>query len=253
MNECQIINRLIQQELDSTLTSGEQEQLILHIADCADCAEYRVQMLELEDKLASIATTGAHTNLTEPNLLAEIIPDIEKIAKKRRESLEEQLSTEKIEKNIGWWGRFIGLDWARRYGVAVAVILIMVPVGIGISYNLNQEAGEDALLNSYAEGQRAGENLIEPAIDFRDNDQISESSKYRVQIFANELVVYSSGLEVFRTDSWLDGVRVDYQLLDGDILVYKLYSAEGDNLVNYQVNLLTQEVEQLEKSEIELE
>lgn len=253
MNDCLIIKKLIQLELDSIITNEEQELITQHLADCDGCEKYRTQMFELENKLESMATSGPHINLAEPDLIAGIIPDIKRIAEERRKKAQESIITKRHEKSIGWWGRFVRSDWAKRYGIAVALIVMMVPVGIGISYNLDREVNQFAMFDGYGEGQEERSNIADGALELGKEGIITEGSKYRVQPSANELVVYSSDLEVFRTDSWIDGVRADYEILEGDIMIYRLFSVEGDKLASYKVNLLTQEVEELPINEAEKE
>lgn len=253
MSDCQTIKKLIQQSLDSTLKSEELDFLTLHIAECVVCAEYQERMIELENNLMSIATSGPHADLAEPNLIAGIMPDIERITEERRERAEQRASNDEGTELTGWRSRLVRSGWIRKYGLAVALVVMMVPIGIGISYSLDQEAGGIAQLSDYgaAPEERAGN--YEQVDEIEVNDQTDTSSNYRVQVSTNELVVYSSDVEVFRTDSWIDGVRADYQLLEDDTMVYKLYSAEGENLANYHVNLLTKEVVQLNGTEIDTE
>jgi hypothetical protein len=128
---------------------------------------------------------------------------------------------------------------------------------MGINYSLNQEASEAALYDGFngLQAERGTGDMVGAALSPAPMEEAKYgayvNTVYRASQSANELVIYKEGVEVFRTSSWLDGVHADYEFLENDRLIYSLYSAAGEKLASYQVNLLTKEVEQLYNSGVE--
>jgi hypothetical protein len=264
---CDTFKDLIQQELDAALSSDERERLALHLDRCASCEEYREKLIKLELGLAHITIDGPQATTAKLNLIEGIMPDLERIATTRAENARRKGVAEN-EKGFGRFGRLGQQTWFRRYGMAIAAaIVLMIPAGVILSDNLG---GSNMEMDTFS--ARLGMKSAPPespavessmGLQGADVDRYATGgtmppdqgrvSDYTVRETGNELTVYNLGNEVFRTAGWLDGVRVDYQLLADDIMIYRLFSEDGKLLASYTVDLVTQTVEQINEADTEIE
>ncbi len=266
---CDTFKDLIQQDLDGVLNALDQADLKLHLDVCETCEDYRNKIAKLELNLAHIATDGPQASATDLNLLAGIMPDLERIAATRAENARRRKGAEDGQAK-GWLARLGQQTWFRRYGMAIAAALVlMVPAGTMISNNLSGNSTEvDLFAARFGSKDVAPTNppteatigLNEKSQQERGDNQDNEvgnpaerGGDYTVRETGNELAVFSAGYEVFRTSTWLDGVRADYKLLADDVLVYSLYSAEGELLASYQVDLVTGTMEQVNEADTDTE